>query len=221
MSDTPTSRPPAIGLAETFVDPEPAPGIVRALAGQGWCVTPGFLAPQLVGELRQELEACWQAGGFRQAGVGRGAALQFRPEVRTDYVHWLDPQHCSAAQHRYLDTLEGLRQALNRTLFLGLFAFEAHQAVYPPGTYYRRHLDQFVGIGARRVTCTLYLNEDWQAADGGQLRIYTDPDDPRHYEDILPLGGTLVTFLSARFLHEVLPAQRSRLSITGWFRVRE
>jgi len=53
------------------------------------------------------------------------------------------------------------------------------------------------------------------------LRIYTDPDDPQYGEDILPLGGTLVTFLSARFLHEVLPARRSRMSITGWFRTRE
>jgi len=100
-------------------------------------------------------------------------------------------------------------------------AFEAHLAIYPPGTYYHRHIDQFIGIGTRRVTCTLYLNEDWQAADGGQLRIYTDPDDPQYGEDILPLGGTLVTFLSARFLHEVLPARRSRMSITGWFRTRE
>jgi SM-20-related protein len=26
----------------------------------------------------------------------------------------------------------------------------------------------------------------------------------------------LVTFLSARFLHEVLPARRDRFSLTGW-----
>jgi len=224
MSDTSTPQPLATGLSGACSlagELDPAPAIIAALADQGWCVTPEFLAPQLVGDLRQELEARWRAGEFRHAGVGRGAQLQVRPEVRTDRVKWLDPHACSPAQHRYLATLERLRLALNSTLFLGLFDFEAHLAIYPPGTYYHRHIDQFIGIGTRRVTCTLYLNEDWQAADGGQLRIYTDPDDPQYGEDILPLGGTLVTFLSARFLHEVLPARRSRMSITGWFRTRE
>jgi SM-20-related protein len=94
-------------------------------------------------------------------------------------------------------------------------------AVYPPGSFYRRHLDQFRGVGERTVTTILYLNQDWIQPDGGQLRIYTDPVDQRRYEEVLPLGGRLVTFLSARFLHEVLPARRDRLSITGWFKKRD
>lgn len=224
MSDTPeflSPHPawPVPAAATAAAGPEA--GIVAALAEHGWCVTPGFLDPALVQGLRQDVEAGWRAGAFRHAGVGHGAQLEVRPQVRTDRVKWLDPRNCSAAQGRYLDALERLRLALNGTLFLGLFDYEAHLAVYPPGTYYRRHLDQFRGIGSRRVTCVLYLNENWQAAEGGQLRIYTDPDHPGHYEDILPTGGTLVTFLSARFLHEVLPAQRDRMSITGWFRTRE
>jgi len=35
-----------------------------------------------------------------------------------------------------------------------------------------------------------------------------------------PTGGTLVLFLSERFAHEVLPAKRERLSLTGWFKSR-
>ena len=38
--------------------------------------------------------------------------------------------------------------------------------------------------------------------------------------DVQPLGGTLVCFLAERFEHEVLPARRERLSVTGWFRAR-
>jgi SM-20-related protein len=30
----------------------------------------------------------------------------------------------------------------------------------------------------------------------------------------------LVTFLSARFIHEVLPARRERYSLTGWLKRR-
>jgi SM-20-related protein len=70
------------------------------------------------------------------------------------------------------------------------------------------------------VTCVLYLNRDWTREEGGQLLIYTDPNEPSHHEEILPLGGQLVTFLSARFLHEVLPSRRDRVSLTGWFRRR-
>lgn len=194
--------------------------IATRLGEQGWCVTPEFLSPALVAQARNELQTRWLDGDFRPAGVGRGAELQVKPLVRTDWIRWLDPLQCEPAHRCYLAQLEQLREVINRTLYLGLFEFEAHLAVYPPGTYYRRHLDRFHDNSARSVSCILYLNEDWGAADGGQLRIYTDAQDDRHFEEILPLGGQLVTFLSARFLHEVLPSRRHRTSITGWFRTR-
>jgi SM-20-related protein len=34
---------------------------------------------------------------------------------------------------------------------------------------------------------------------------------------VSPCAPTLVAFLSERFEHEVLPARRERLSLTGWF----
>ena len=195
-------------------------GIALRLAEAGWCVTPNFISPLLVGQLREEAERIRDAGGFRPAGVGRGAGLQVRREVRTDRVSWLDPFGAGAVQRQYLQALEELRGAINRELLLGLFDFEGHLAIYPPGSYYRKHLDQFRDIGSRVVTCVLYLNQDWAPADGGQLLIYTDPNDPAHHEEIFPLGGQLVTFFSARFLHEVLPTRRPRVSLTGWFRRR-
>jgi SM-20-related protein len=194
--------------------------IALRLADAGWCVTPDFISPQRVGQLREEAERIWDTGGFRHAGVGRGTGLKVRPEVRTDRVSWLDPHAVSLAQRLYLQAVEELRQAINRTMFLGLFDFEGHLAMYPPGGYYRKHLDQFNDIGERAVTCVLYLNRNWVREDGGQLLLYTDPHAPSQYEEILPLGGQLVTFLSARFLHEVLPSQRHRISLTGWFRRR-
>src|SRR5450830_1584970 len=38
--------------------------------------------------------------------------------------------------------------------------------------------------------------------------------------DVVPSGGCLVVFLSGDVPHEVLPATRERLSLTGWFRRR-
>jgi SM-20-related protein len=202
-------------------DPPALPDQIAAtLADRGWCVSPDFVPPLLASQLRFEARQCWQAGEFRHAGVGRGEALELRPDVRTDRVHWLDPDALSAAQRRYWGRLEQLRLAVNRQMFSGLFEFEGHLAIYPPGTYYRKHLDQFHGIGGRQLSCILYLNDAWDDSDGGQLRIYTDPDDPDAFEAVLPRGGQLVTFLSARFLHEVLPARRERLSLAGWFKTR-
>ncbi len=200
--------------------PEPAEQIAATLADQGWCVSDRVLAPLHISQLRHEARQRWQAGRFRRAGVGCGEDLQVRDEVRTDRIAWLDPNDLSAAQRLYWHQLEQLRLAVNRSLFLGLYALEAHLAVYPPGTYYRKHLDQFRGIGERTLSCILYLNDAWQAQDGGALRLYTDPNDPEQSEPILPEGGRLVTFFSARFLHEVEPATRERFSLTGWFKRR-
>lgn len=211
----PTTVPYAQGASQ------PYQAIVDAVAGHGWSVVSGLLSCAEVESLAAEARALRADGGFRPAGVGRAQDLGLRPEVRGDQVAWVDPQTAGAAALHYLGRLEALREAINRDLFLGLFDFEGHFALYPPGSFYRRHLDQFRGVERRVLSCVLYLNAGWGPADGGQLRIYTDPAIPGCYQEVLPLGGTLVTFLSARFEHEVLPSRRERLSLTGWFRRRD
>jgi len=192
--------------------------IADDLARHGWSVAHDFLAPDAVDVLAEECRRTWRGGRFRRAGIGRGDERAVRPEVRGDHVRWIERPDASPAQRDFLDRLEGLREAINRETFLGLFSFEGHFAVYPPGAFYRRHLDRFRTHGRRVVSCILYLNRDWSEQDGGALRLYLDERD-RHV-DVAPTGGTLVAFLSARFEHEVLPARRERLSWAGWFRVR-
>lgn len=193
--------------------------IAADIARQGWSVQSCMLPDPLPGLLRDEAMAAWQSGCFRHAGVGRGDNWELKPEVRSDKVLWLDELDQPPAIENYLAILESLRHTVNRYCMLGLFDFEGHLAVYPPGTRYRKHLDQFRDLGHRKLTTILYLNHDWQEADGGQLRLYLD-DDASQYREILPLAGTVVSFLSEQFYHEVLPANRERYSITGWFRTR-
>jgi SM-20-related protein len=132
----------------------------------------------------------------------------------------LDALAASRAQRECLSAFDALRLTMNRELQLGLFELEAHFAAYPPGAFYQRHRDQQTASSGRVVSCVLYLNSDWKADAGGQLRLYLGPEGSANYQDVLPEGGTLVCFMSERFWHEVLPATRVRLSLTGWFRRR-
>ena len=192
--------------------------IADEVAAQGYAVTPDFLSITEVAELASDLRTLQQSGEMRGAGVGKDAEVT--NNVRGDFIHWLEESSASPAQQVYLQRLEELRLALNQTLYLGLFEFEGHFASYPPGAFYRKHLDQFQHDSQRALSCILYLNDSWLEESGGQLRMYLDENDDTVYRDIQPRGGTLVTFLSARYWHEVLPAWRERLSITGWFRTR-
>ena len=47
---------------------------------------------------------------------------------------------------------------------------------------------------------------------------FPQEDGSERVEDVLPLGGRLVVFLSEDIPHEVLPTQKERISITGWLR---
>lgn len=188
------------------------------LAIQGYAIVPDFLTGTAVKTLVQEARQLHKAGMMRRAGTGKEAIIH--STLRADFIHWLEPPECSAAQQHYLGRLETLRLQINQALQLGLFDFEGHLAIYPPGAFYRKHVDRFLQDNRRTLSCILYLNPDWCREDGGELRLYLDGGESGEYLDIPPVGGTLVTFLSARFWHEVLPANKDRISLTGWFRTR-
>lgn len=194
--------------------------IAADLATRGWSVTRGFVGAELVGELAAEANRLLAAGALRPAEVGKGQGARLAPSVRGDQIYWLDSAGATHSQRCCLDAFEELRRALNEELQLGLFEFEGHFAAYPPGGFYRKHRDQHRGSSERIVSCVLYLNEGWRIEDGGELRLYLDEPPEDSFQDVLPNGGTLVCFLSERFWHEVLPATRARLSLSGWFRRR-
>jgi SM-20-related protein len=194
--------------------------ICAAIGKEGYAAEADFLPQATAAALASEARERDAAGEFHAAGVGRGSARVERSDIRGDRILWLDQSVASSAQQPLWQALEALRLALNNTLWLGLFSFDAHYALYPPGAFYRRHRDQFRGSAAssdvRVISCAIYLNENWTLADGGALRIY----DGQRAREVPPAAGTLVCFLSERFEHEVLPATRERLALTGWFRRR-
>jgi SM-20-related protein len=167
-----------------------------------------------------------ERGEFGEARIGAGRLLQRREDVRGDRTCWLVPARPMSTapatvlfpeEEALLADLERLRLGLNRHGYLGLFELELHHAWYPPGAGYARHVDQLGGREQRVVSLVVYLNEDWPADAGGELRIFDDLE----FRDIAPVAGRLVCFLSAGREHEVLPSRRDRYSISGWFRRRD
>ncbi|MFD1079741.1 2OG-Fe(II) oxygenase, partial [Longispora fulva] len=110
---------------------------------------------------------------------------------------------------------------LNKTCFLGILHKEFHYALYPEGTFYKRHLDTFQNDDRRKLSLVCYLNEqDWQPEYGGELVIYTNEDGKEVEKVIYPFPGRVVIFESQVLEHEVKPVKTERLSITGWLKTR-
>jgi SM-20-related protein len=148
---------------------------------------------------------------FKKASIGK-QNKHINEGVRGDYIQWINPESASAPIHLYLQRLKELAQYLNRSLFLSLKDSEIHMTLYPVGTFYKRHLDQFRSDDHRKISVICYLNKDWKQEDGGQLVLHLK-DGP---VDVLPAAGKIVCFRSDLIEHEVLPATRERLSLTGW-----
>lgn len=155
---------------------------------------------------------------FKAAQIGRGAANKHLSPLRGDVISWLDDSN--STDHAYLVWMEALRCGLNSALFLGLFDYECHYAIYGAGTGYAKHSDVLHGTRNRVVSTVFYLNENWQSGDGGELRLF-EPNGETTIATLSPNFGTMIIFLSESFPHEVLMAHNKRRSITGWFRVRE
>ena len=187
------------------------------LAGAGLGLIDDYLPAKRVRALAACAEARRACGGFRAARIGAPERMRKDAAVRGDSTCWLDAPLAPAELQLFAD-LEALRLELNRELGLGLFELEAHYARYPAGAAYQRHVDQPQGRGRRLLSLVLYLNEGWDAASGGQLRLFEAGAAP---VDVLPIAGRLVCFLSSGREHEVLPSMRARWSVTGWFLSRD
>lgn len=139
--------------------------------------------------------------------------------IRSDSIYWIEEKD-KIELHNMVSFLEDLRLKANENFYLGLFDFESHFAKYEKNTFYKKHLDAFQKNNARKLTFILYLNEAWQEGDGGELKIYLNKDNDNENLIVKPKAGTLVTFFSEEFYHEVLPSQKERRTYTGWFKTR-
>lgn len=177
-------------------------------------ICPDFLSPELVAELRKNLEVLNQRDELSPAGTGLGVSKIYDLQIRSDKIYWIDKTSTNEYELAFLNKVEEFISYLNQTCYAGINDYEFHYAIYEAGSFYKRHLDQFRNNNKRKFSFINYLNEDWQETDGGHLVIY--PDD--RTDKISPNGGKTVFFKSDELEHEVNPANRARMSITGWLK---
>jgi SM-20-related protein len=190
--------------------------IADDLVVRHWSVQERVLPDALIDQLGAICHALWHQEDLTPAAVGPAGEELIIPSIRGDYTRWLDDCPPTEAGAKFLQIMDDLRAALNRSLFIGLDSFETHYALYPPGAGYRKHLDRFKGSPLRQVSVVVYLNRAWLPGDGGELRLHLE--EGAH--DVAPRAGTLAVFMSESIVHEVLEANRERASLVGWFRRR-
>lgn len=192
--------------------------LIDGILEQGYGIADDFLTPDEVKALATRLRERREQGQFRAAGIGNQHTT-VEKQIRGDEIHWLDRAEATPEELTFLDRVDAFVQYVNRTCYLGLRDYEFHFALYPAGTFYKRHLDQFRTDSRRRLSVICYLNANWQETDGGQLALYLPAEDGTEQTlTVAPVGGRLVCFESGKLEHEVLPATRERLSVTGWLK---
>ena len=186
--------------------------IADGLAENGFAVADQFLSPDEVNNILTLDEFKTGLGHFKKAGIGKSQGLHINESVRGDYIQWVDKNSAAEPVKVYLERLMNLIQFLNENLFLSLKDYEVHLTIYPKGSFYKKHLDQFNRDDHRKLSIICYLNKAWNENYGGQLRMHLS----EKVLDFLPIAGRLICFRSDLIEHEVLPSTRPRLSLTGW-----
>ncbi len=177
-------------------------------------IAPHFLTPALSAGLQQHVLQLQQDDMMTAAGIGNDEIKDGTQKMRTDKIYWLDKSHGNTFEKQFLQQAEDFIEHLNMACYAGINDYEFHYAVYEEGSFYKRHKDQFKTDSNRKYSLITYLNDNWLETDGGQLDVYREET----VQHILPHAQTAVFFRSDETEHEVTPANRSRMSISGWLK---
>lgn len=195
--------------------------VITDLMEQQYSVVENFFSATEVLALRESLLLKYEEDMFKKSAIGNMANEVIVEAIRGDFIFWLDESICNNAERQFFDKINDFTAYLNRTCFMGIADQEFHYAVYPPDTFYKRHLDTFQNDSRRKLSIVCYLNdEDWLPAYGGELTLYHANDGVETALDIYPVQGRMVIFESQILEHEVKPVKQERLSITGWLKSR-
>jgi SM-20-related protein len=177
-------------------------------------IAENFLSPALALHLKENLTALYADKMLLSAGTGNSETVVHNTLFRSDKICWLDRNNNNEHENAFFDLIDTFISYLNSTCYTGINGYEFHYALYEQGSFYKKHIDQFNNNNGRKYSMIMYLNEGWQQADGGELCLY----HAGHEQIISPENGKTVFFKSSELAHEVLLANKARMSITGWLK---
>jgi SM-20-related protein len=173
-----------------------------------------FLSGPLAANLKQNLVALFAGNQLQPAGTGNLQKVSHDTLFRSDMIYWLDRKHENTHENSFFDLMDSFVSYLNETCYTGINSYEFHYTLYEPGSFYKKHIDQFRNNDSRQYSMIMYLNEGWVDGDGGELSIHHEDN----VQDISPLNGRSIFFKSNELAHEVLMTNKTRMSITGWLK---
>ena len=184
---------------------------IDELSEQEYLIIDDFLDQETIDLISKFFNQKIEEDDFQKAGIGALDQFKVISEIRGDYTYWLERAKDSDL-YVFYKLMDEFMSKLNRYCYLSLSSSEFHLAKYPIGSFYKKHLDQFKGRANRMITIILYLNPSWSEGDGGELKMYLSQGDKL----IAPKWNRCVVFKSDKILHEVLPTNIERRSLTGW-----
>jgi SM-20-related protein len=201
-----------------FTENESFERIIEDLITKKYSIVEDFFSAEEVATLRESLLVKYEEDAFKKSAIGNYTNEEIDKTIRGDFILWIDEKKEEPAEKLFFNKVNALVSYLNKTCFLGILTKEFHYAVYPTGTFYKRHLDTFQNDDRRKLSMVFYLNEDgWLPEYGGELTLYLNEED----KNILPLPGRVVIFESQVLEHEVKRViANERMSITGWLKTR-
>lgn len=173
-----------------------------------------FLSDALSKGLQKNILQLENDGLLQSAGVGNESIKDNQQTIRGDKIYWMDKKHDNVFEQEFLNQIEGFIDRLNSTCYTGINDYEFHYALYEQGSFYKKHKDQFKNDNNRKYSLINYLNENWEEENGGKLKLYQE----HGVQEVSPYSQTAVFFKSDEMVHEVMVANRSRMSITGWLK---
>ena len=173
-----------------------------------------FLSDALSKGLQKNILQLENDGLLQSAGVGNESIKDNEQTIRGDKIYWMDKKHDNVFEQEFLNQIEGFIEHLNCTCYTGINDYEFHYALYEQGSSYKKHKDQFKNDSNRKYSLINYLNENWEEENGGKLKLYQE----NGVQEVSPYSQTAVFFKSDEMVHEVMVANRCRMSITGWLK---
>ena len=191
--------------------------IISDVAQHQFSIIDDFFSFEEVNLLRESLLQRHTDDGFKKAAVGNKLNENIVRSIRGDLIMWIDETKANQKEQLFFSKINSLVNYLNKTCFMGILQKEFHYAIYPQGTFYKKHIDTFQNDDRRKLSFVCYLNEDgWLPENGGELVLYLKAEE----KVIYPFPGRVVIFESQIIEHEVKPVNTERLSITGWLKTR-